>query len=101
MALLLLIIEGSTKKVISIVLPLIGCIVFGIILIIFLAKKYKKKTKFKNHIESQVTYDLEDDFDNTKTGDLGQEFSHGDTIAVVAENLNSDNRRRFEQEYGS
>ena len=63
-----------------------------------MAKKYKKKTKFKNHIESQVTYELEDDFDNTKTGDLGQGFSHGDTIAVVAENLNSDNRRKSEQE---
>ena len=94
----ILIIERSTKKVISIILPLICCIIFGIILIIFLAKKYKKKTKFKNHIESQVTYELEDDFDNTKTGDLGQGFSHGDTIAVVAENLNSDNRRKSEQE---
>ena len=93
-----LIVEGSTKKVISIVLPLICCIVFVIILIIFLAKKYKKKTKFRNHIESQVTYDLEEDCDNTKAGDLGQGFSHGDTIAVVAENLKSDNRRRSEQE---
>ena len=94
----LLIVEGGAKKVISIVLPLICCIVFVIILIIFLAKKYKEKAKFKNHIESQVTYDLEEDFDNTKTGDLGQGFSHGDTIAVVAENLNSDNRIRSEQE---
>ena len=94
----LLIVEGGAKKVISIVLPLICCIVFVIILIIFLAKKYKEKAKFKNHIESQVTYDLEEDFDNTKTGDVGQGFSHSDTIAVVAENLNSDSRIRSEQE---
>ena len=53
----------------------------------------RKKTKFKNHIESQVTYDLEDDFDNTNESDLGQKFSHGDTTAVVVENLNPGNRR--------
>ena len=96
----ILIVEGSTKKVISIVLPLVCCIVFVIILIIFLAKKYKKKTKFKNHIESQVTYDLKEDFDNSNAGDLGQEFLHGDTTAVVTENLNLDTsrRRRSKQE---
>ena len=90
----ILIVEGSTKRVVSIVLPLICCFVFVMILIIFLAKKYKMKTRFKNHIESQVTYDLEEDFDNANEGDLDPEFSHGDNTAVVAEHWKPDNRGR-------
>ena len=93
-----LVVHESTRKIISIIVPLICIVIIAIILVILFAKKYKKKAKLKCHIESQISYNLDDELvfgDKTK-GDIERPFSGSDEIEVVAETLH--NRRQYTTE---